>query len=535
MVARSVQYTNLGGLVGDKKTSQCTFGVVTDWTHIQVASREPYHSYCRYTLIDPSVLVEGTSGATNRGFRLTVFAEKGENLPQVRKMGDIMRLHRVISEKYGPEQRMVATARIDHRGFSFILIDGAPGSSFEAYQSSHGQNNSLVGLEQRTDVNTLRTWYERYNASLDPGQRHQNHDVSHANDQNAVQRHQADQELRGDVVGMENMSYPGGKRDRKLFEDIEGPSQCFDSVCKVFHKAFVDFAGGRMLQLLVWDTTLCSQVTKINLMEFISARYSWERRLGEKGLGILPEHGSVLVVIAKDHSAYEPLLEVQEGQWIILRRVSSKCYYGRIEIEFTSNSSVRILQVFDLEVRNLQERYRQGLLSRISQTGDSPWVPPELLHQRPRVTRIQEAANISYSPLRHCLRGHSGMRFRVAARVVGICPYQLEYACVPVTEGGPFMFAVSFCLEDSTGRLDAYLVKDHAVHFFNDLQPADLRQDVHTRTELGKLFDRLLGIQPGGFQRQAGSRAPIWVDPPWLELCIQKVDDLFIIFSSALV
>lgn len=528
------RYTNLRGLVGDKQTPQYTYGVVSDVGETMTATKEPYDKYCRYTLVDPSILDgRACAGVLNVGFRLTVFSNDKAKLPKVLKIGDVIRLHRVICQKYGNDQRMVATARIDHRGFSFLLLDGAPGSSFDAYQSSH-EKNSPISIEQRDNINTLRNWYVH---NYKPA-----HENANRNEQLSTIGQRAGVDVRASVDFGNGQP---GKKVRKLFEDINALNLCFSCICKVFHKEFVDAAEGKMLQLLVWDSTSCPQLSQINMLEGISGRYSWERRLGANGLKTLPDYGSVLAVVARDRTAYEPLLEITEGQWVILRRVYSKSYFGRLEIEFSSFSSVRILPVFDTEVQNLEERYRQVLLSRCNPMSDSRWIPPQLSNQTPRVTRTTEIGRFPFCSLRQCLQGTTGMHFKIAARVVGISPNQLEHACVPEWEGGPLIFAVSLCLEDSTGRLDAHLVKGHAVYFFNGVLPADFRHDTGARDALAKRIDLLLGFQPGGFQNAqdireralvTGSRTSLWADPPWLELCLEKIGDTsFIISLSQLV
>ncbi|XP_072178113.1 uncharacterized protein [Diadema setosum] len=155
--ARFVQITDTGNASPKKELRTYTYtplAEVKEANSIDVYGvvkffKPPYKTkgpdYCMLlTIVDPSVDSE------EHGLKCVLFKQEVRELPNVHRIGDIVRLHRLKVKKFGANYQ-----GIKGNGFSCLVFDGKPGTPIEPRSSSPGFTFSD---EDKKKVEELRKW-----------------------------------------------------------------------------------------------------------------------------------------------------------------------------------------------------------------------------------------------------------------------------------------------------------------------------------------------------------------------------------------
>ncbi|KAL4852664.1 Vacuolar transporter chaperone 1 [Chlorella vulgaris] len=138
-----------------RHTSLCLWAVVAE-SSVPRPTRGS-DMVCNLTLIDPSTLDQPELAA---GVELMCFAPQAEQLPHVRRPGDIIRIHRARVDRYNERTQLVG--KVGYRGFAFCLFHAVDSGlqPNQPYQKSsqhffydEREQGLLVGL--RTYMATL--------------------------------------------------------------------------------------------------------------------------------------------------------------------------------------------------------------------------------------------------------------------------------------------------------------------------------------------------------------------------------------------
>ncbi|XP_072050593.1 uncharacterized protein [Amphiura filiformis] len=146
---RSYLYTKL---VDVKETNSVNiYGVVKFFKPPKMTSGADY--YMMMTLIDPSLISDASDldGIDNsKGLKCNLFRKEIKLLPQVLRVGDIVRLHRVKVQLYNNELQAVCNP-----GFASLVFDGRMGTPLKPRSSSA---EYTVTQQDKDKVRELQRW-----------------------------------------------------------------------------------------------------------------------------------------------------------------------------------------------------------------------------------------------------------------------------------------------------------------------------------------------------------------------------------------
>ncbi|GAB4820360.1 hypothetical protein N2152v2_007406 [Parachlorella kessleri] len=472
---------------------QNLFAVVAEYSLPRRSAGTDY--FTNLQLVDPST--EGMQ----RPVEFLAFAPSEAQLPRVRKPGDIIRLHRVLSKHYKGKPQLMGKITATREGppFAFCLFDSDVQGDKRPYQCSSA-NHWWDEREERI-LHALRTFVT---ASVAP---------THLAPPSEYLRPIRDMR-------------PGAFVDLVAQASELGSSSRGDIAVVGYGPALDDFPHWRAM--FVWDGT-----------DALPFPYRYDTRSGEEeGLSAeqvqlirklrplpsplfaeappagapvpLPPLGTILPVVIQGQEGLLGSVAPGVGSVIKLRNIGLRVVQGQLQGYFTRTSKWAPWQ----EEQGAVAAY----LHRVEHNEVAGWAPPgpeELLAHsrhpsRPFTTLRQILADAPLGVPR---------KYRALVRVVDYSPQDPAQMCSSSAECGlesdaapGYVYTLKLLLEDATGQLDAILWGQHALDFLPGLPAQDLSLDPQASQELLDRLQRLLGA---GSEREGG---------PWIDVCLKAYD-----------
>ncbi|KAI3435622.1 hypothetical protein D9Q98_001682 [Chlorella vulgaris] len=309
-----------------RHTSLCLWAVVAE-SSVPRPTRGS-DMVCNLTLIDPSTLDQPELAA---GVELMCFAPQAEQLPHVRRPGDIIRIHRARVDRYNERTQLVG--KVGYRGFAFCLFHAVDSGlqPNQPYQKS-SQHFFYDEREQGLLVG-LRTYMATLNR----------------------------QQLGGNTTYL-----------RRIME--VRPMQFFDSVCRV---VAMDDSHPNMRLLYLWDGSdaLPYPMTfDTRAEEEMPETQSQQLRPFALPLQDMPDAcnvpllGTALpLVVAKSISMELPAVY----SWVKFRNLGARVVQGQLQAYFSRNSRWTPWQHEQQPQMQFMEEYRERLSANLT----AGWAP----------------------------------------------------------------------------------------------------------------------------------------------------------------
>eukprot|EP00850_Spirogloea_muscicola_P010050 SM000058S18480 [mRNA] locus=s58:112590:115867:+ [translate_table: standard] len=448
-------------------------------------------------------LVVRDMSRSNPGLRVICFAPTFEQLPAVRAPGDIIRFHRIHSRKAAVQMLThngapQAQAHIK-AGCSFVLFEGQRDGSMVPYHKSSKEYTPGGSLEMKA-VEILRAWA---------------------------------------------LNNPVNIRPKQYLTSIEGVKHdtFFDLYCKIVFVDQREYDGAVMMY--AWDGT-DAPPTPLQASEFSKAFCHVEEQQEDASAGPappsrfpplpyevlrqIPTLGTTLPVVFAVAREELPQPLPREGDWVRFRNL--RCWLspeGMYEAIFARASKVYHLRPDTPQLQEITRAYdaRKEKADLRNPTSIPPWIQADSLS-----LTITDHENVGYMPLREVL-AHPEVthKFRCVVRLVDLWPRQVEHFCMlrrkssqpgngtsatPCAVGELYCYRLLLTLEDPTARVQAWLVGEDGVKFFNGHPPADFHQPSATADALRRKVWRLLG------QADDSGTAKGKKDPSWMKCCLKS-------------
>lgn len=437
---------------------------------------------CNLTLVDPSTQDQPELAA---GVEMLCFAASPEELPHIRRPGDIIRLHRVKVNRFNDKPQLVGKVGARGAGFAYCLFpalacDGA--AADQPYQSSHAHYH--FDAREAALLAKLRECYAERNCT----------------------------------------SMGGSNQYLRRICDVR-PGVFFDCLCRV---VAVDDSDAALHLLHIWDDsdalpfpatfdTREQELAGLLRHEAVDLQRQHQQLRAfalplqdVADLSRIPLVGTALpVVFPKSGRVERPPV----GSWVKMRNLGARVVDGQLQAFYHRQKSRWTPWQDEARQAELEAEYQH----RLAVNHTAGWAPDprdaagELLalcrhHEQP-ISTVRQVLLDTPAATPRC--------YRLLVRLVDYLPKDMGEMCqtaaacgLPDAEPGRWAYALKLLLEDATGQLDAILFGPDGDAFFAGLSPCDMRADPAAAAELQRCLNRLLGQ---GCQRDGG---------PWMDLCI---------------
>lgn len=497
------QYLSLHDAYHARQSLVHVYGIVTEFTSPRPTRGTDYMSHVK--IADPTVrdIRSGDDSRTFTDVQVQFFASR-ENLPRPRKVGDIIRLHRVEVKQWNGRPQFIAKVGVLQGGAAaggwarcqFLLFDGDDDASDDPYQQSSNGYTFDVAKDGAQLARLRKHWMDIGGAAaLDSGFTIAIQAIRYSENYDLHVRVLDVVNVDGRVTlivwdGSDARPFPPGWRTNNM--GVGGDSQSQEASEMIGREGvhFAPFAADQPLT------------------EAASAEYR-ERR------GDVPRIGTAFPVVMRQFDMQEEDLPAR-GQWIRLRKLSSWVRDGQLQGLFGQPS--RWAQA------EPNESWRAAYEKRLETRRTSMWAPDVLLagaggdiQSQDDLPADPENPPLTMTPhqgaplhtLREILMTPPPSRHRCLVRVVGHFPKDVHDFCADGSAGGTRVgdpspagkrrggrgaaradadvafvsaktddseheFEVSLLLEDATGKLRAHLSPREARTFFHGIQPCDL-------------------------------------------------------------
>ena len=480
------QYLSLHDAYHARQSLVHVYGIVTEFTSPRPTRGTDYMSHVK--IADPTVhdIRSGDDSRTFTDVQVQFFASR-ENLPRPRKVGDIIRLHRVEVKQWNGRPQFIAKVGVLQGGAAaggwarcqFLLFDGDDDASDDPYQQSSNGYTFDVAKDGAQLTRLRKHWLDIGGAAaLDSGFTIAIQAIRYSENYDLHVRVLDVVNVDGRVTlivwdGSDARPFPPGWRTNNM--GVGGDSQSQEASEMIGREGvhFAPFAADQPLT------------------EASSAEYR-ERR------GDVPRIGTAFPVVMRQFDMQEEDLPAR-GQWIRLRKLSSWVRDGQLQGLFGQPS--RWAQA------EPNESWRAAYEKRLETRRTSMWAPDVLLagaggdiQSQDDLPADPENPPLTMTPhqgaplhtLREILMTPPPSRHRCLVRVVGHFPKDVHDFCADGSAGGTRVgdpspagkrrggrgaaradadvafvsaktddseheFEVSLLLEDATGKLRAHL------------------------------------------------------------------------------
>ncbi|KAL2944538.1 Protection of telomeres protein 1b [Bienertia sinuspersici] len=386
-----------------------------------------------------------------RGLLVNIFAETQQKLPQAQESGDIIQLSHVVMKCHNQE----AYALYDKRFSTFALYEGKYSESCSPYQFSSKFQPRNQDMEL---VVRLRKWADSFQL---------------------------------DTVSKESVL---------LRELKEG--KCDYLVCKILHMSQVN---DNEWMLFIWDGTdappLPIQYELKSEKENPLPLQLEPQPLARDILCKFPTAGSILRVSVNQRNVKLNIPSLTAGRWVtffnLMFEVRGSFWHGFL----TSSTKVRFIPNEDLNIIEREKNFEKRMRSKFDRMPFTsfPW-PGRITDFYDEVDRVPVVTLMDILTYQQVTA-----KFKCIVRVVAALPWEVKDFRSP--DG---TYCVRLTLEDSTGRIQAYVYGDDGEVFFEGNPPTDV---------LIRKWNTLLGVA------KADSGAVIENaprNPPWIVCCIKS-------------
>jgi len=361
---------------------------------------------------------------------MNIFRMEASQLPQVRNVGDIVRVHRFTVQQWSGNLQALLPHQKKYA--STALISGTVGDTMTPYWIS-GQTCSPLDEEV---VRALRQW----NASKTP--------VTTSN-----------------------------KYTKKLSDlGKEGKQEYCDIIAKVIKINKVTET------MYIWDGTDCNLPPANREKLFPNGARIDPDTQNQRHL-VTPLKGSIFPVRLPQHNN----IKVERGQWVKFRNLNvnpSRVSSGDgLFINIQSNSSLNILPESCAPVQVLVRDFEQRIQKELKEAAAVKRAQQSLSahdNKQKHSTCIKAIQNF---PRRT-------YKFRTRARVIGHYPKDISDFCY--NDGDKWSYRLKLRLKDATGTLHALLEGSAATTFFHGLPPTDLNSSNVSLVSLQRKMSKLL-------------------------------------------
>ena len=474
---------------------------------------------------------------------INLFAPTPDQLPQVRSIGDVIRIHRIKVQQFarsGDAPRAQGVGKIGKpTHFCTWTADGG-----EAPYQTSSAGYTWNALDAKA-LRSLQASTEREDAPQGLKEAHQG---DYARTLQDITARMPEDKAKGavyidgvfKVVHEERVPAP-----QTPLADTQTQTQPHETGAGAHgqeqdQQAPQGAADGRMMLVqYLWDGTDCTPCTSRDggALAGIEGGVTASRAdsLGRDVLRDLPSMGSVVPMLWEPYgndAADRAHTPAPVGSWVSVRHVKSivgKGYRRELVLKRYSHMAPFTQAI----AANLESGHadRVGGARRGEMQAVCPWALPPRGKALSKVLAARQGT--AFSTLRQVALSSSPTgAFRVVARVVDVAPRQVENFCARApprtgdkrhapSGGGAsadgaapprHAYRVKLLLEDATGRVSAWLQGEQAEKFFAGLPPCDLAQNTASARQLRGVVDLLVGAAA---LSEAGR--PLF---PWVECCL---------------
>ena len=424
------QYLSLHDAYHARQSLVHVYGIVTEFTSPRPTRGTDYMSHVK--IADPTVhdIRSGDDSRTFTDVQVQFFASR-ENLPRPRKVGDIIRLHRVEVKQWNGRPQFIAKVGVLQGGAAaggwarcqFLLFDGDDDASDDPYQQSSNGYTFDVAKDGAQLTRLRKHWLDIGGAAaLDSGFTIAIQAIRYSENYDLHVRVLDVVNVDGRVTlivwdGSDARPFPPGWRTNNM--GVGGDSQSQEASEMIGREGvhFAPFAADQPLT------------------EASSAEYR-ERR------GDVPRIGTAFPVVMRQFDMQEEDLPAR-GQWIRLRKLSSWVRDGQLQGLFGQPS--RWAQA------EPNESWRAAYEKRLETRRTSMWAPDVLLagaggdiQSQDDLPADPENPPLTMTPhqgaplhtLREILMTPPPSRHRCLVRVVGHFPKDVHDFCADGSAGG---------------------------------------------------------------------------------------------------
>lgn len=403
----------------------------------------------------------------NNGLQLICFSPTRSGLPQVRRPGDIIRVHRAYTQVWDEKAQLVLKANMANKA-AFIVFDGEGGSE-EPYQCSSPETYTFTENDTKTlqYLRNIRAEADGAGAAAGgpSGQGTRGEFLQRVCD---LDPHAGGEEelTTADVECMVVLScgpdkYPGLPEGCKLLFIWDGTD--------ILPQIDRTDVGLERLPLELADRELDGFARRDLPLDFVRER---------EPMGDVPWLGSIVpvVIFTETTPSFTP---PGRGAGVVLRKVGVVSADGQVQLVFLPGS----------RWSNLPGNTLSSMVTAYNKRKNIRNIAQHAPKHDPNAMPTQVTAHkMPHTSLRQVLRdGVCGNRqsrtFRCLVRVVQISPTSVEEFCVSDAAANKrkrsrsvkskYSFLVRFELEDATSNLFAHLKGDEAAKFFG-VEPANL-------------------------------------------------------------